>query len=209
MHTDAVNAIEKALKDLDTSKTLHVLDKFVPRGSQEFREALFECQNDDDAILPPRERSNTIDTTYKKPHLSVHFASNLVTPGGKKTRSRDDLHSHIHPEGILRHSRERSNTYDGTIQRPRKAVSVKSPLCDENDNDNESAVEKLLRKSPDARKIDLNGLLKADHRTNDSKKTDAKQQNGLSPLRRHKSESAAHSHLKTSPKVSPKTSRKS
>lgn len=204
MSTDAVNTIEKALNDLDTSKTLHVLDKYVPRGSQEFREALFECQHDDEDILPPRERSNTIDTTYKKPHMSVHFASNLVTPSGKKTRSRDDLHSHLHPEGILRHPRERSNTCDGTIQRPRKAVSVKSPLCNEKDNDNESAVEKLLRKSPDARKIDLNGLLKADHRTSDSK-----QQNGISPLRRNKSESAAHSHLKTSPKGSPKTSRKS
>lgn len=202
MSTDAVHEIEKVFNDLDAHRNLHVLDKYVPRGSQEFREALTECQNDEEAVPQQRERSRTIDSTYRKPH-SVHFASNLTTCG-KKNRSGDDLHIHLHPDGILRHSRERSNTYDGTVQRPRKSVGI-SPLC----YDNDSAVEKLLKKSPNARKVEET-LLKEKLESASRKSSSNSKSDMLSPLRRHKSESSAHSYIKqSSPKSSPKSSPRS
>lgn len=157
MSTDAINEINKAFNDLDAHKKFPEIEKFVPRGSQEFRKALLECRQDDDFTPQTRERSSTIDTTYKKPHPSVHFASNLVTICAKKNKSKDDIHTHLHPDGILRHGRERSNTYDGTVQRPRRATNVKSPLCNDTTttpSDTDSAVEKLLKQSPEARKID-------------------------------------------------------
>ena len=203
MSTDAVHEIEKVFNDLDTHRNLHVLDKYVPRGSQEFREALTECQSDEEAVPQQRERSRTIDSTYRKPHLSVHFASNL-TICGKKNRSGDDLHIHLHPDGILRHSRERSNTYDGTVQRPRKSVGI-SPLC----YDNDSAVEKLLKKSPNARKVE-ESLLKEKAESASGKSSSNSKSDMSSPLRRHKSASSAHSYVKqSSPKSSPRSSPKS
>lgn len=206
MSTDAVNEILKAFNDLDVHKRLHEIDnKFVPRGSQEFREALFECRHEEEMSPQPRERSNTIDTTYRKPHPSVHFASNLVTVCAKKNKSKDDIHTHLHPDGILRHGRERSNTYDGTVQRPRKTVHVRSPLCNENEtnsNNADSAVGKLLENSPEARKIDSEVLTMETTKRNQSKQT-VKETKSLSPVRH------TRNGYKTSPGGSPHSLRKS
>jgi hypothetical protein len=71
MSTDAVHEIEKVFNDLDAHRNLHVLDKYVPRGSQEFREALTECQNDEEAVPQQRERSSTIDSPLHSPVICI------------------------------------------------------------------------------------------------------------------------------------------
>lgn len=95
-------------------------EKFIPRGSHEFREVLKLCENehDENGKQEFRTRSNTIDSTYGRKSKGVHFASNMIS----SSQERHVRFAEEQVHGIHHHDQERrrSNTIDSSYKRNTK-----------------------------------------------------------------------------------------